>query len=93
MIRSLALPHDDDPPAKSSQRPLIAGVARDVLPELLRPEAHVTFGLIREAAVGVTVPETAVNEHGRAMPREHYVRPAGKFDWIESESKSKAMEN
>ena len=80
MVCSLAFPYNEHPPAKSSQRSLIAGVARDVLAKLLGPEADVTFGVVSEAAVGVTVPETAVNEHDRAMPREHYVWPAGKPD-------------
>ena len=38
-IASLAFPDKDDTPAKSPQIPGIAGIARDVLPKLLGPEA------------------------------------------------------
>ena len=40
----------------------------------------------------MTVPETAVKEDNRVMSRHDYVRIAGKFSPVESESKSKFMQ-
>lgn len=72
----LALPDDDDAPAQSSERGLIASIPLDVAIEFLSPIVAARLRHGGAPATGVPMPEAPVDENSGAPRREAEVRPA-----------------
>ena len=83
-----ALPDDRHAPAERTKRLQLSPVAIDIAPELPLPEFFISPGDGRVAAPFMPMPEAAVDEHNRAVLREHKVRGAGQLSDMKSIAKS-----
>ena len=75
---SLALPNCFHPPALCLERDPHHEVALSVAPKLLDPELLPRTWDLGDPATLMVVPEAAMHEDDRTIPRENDVRPTGK---------------
>ena len=61
--------------------------------EFLRPELEVALGRVRLLAVGVTVPETPVNNNDGSISCENDIRTAREPDSVQPESAAHPVKN
>jgi hypothetical protein len=87
-----AFPHNDDVPAQLTEFSPNLKVTFHVPGEFRGPIFRSSFRRIRESAVPVSVPETAVNEYDGSVFWQDYVGLARKVGAVQSKPKSHLME-
>jgi hypothetical protein len=89
----LTFPDGDNAPAESLECGRRPAVARNVVAELRFPELEVALGCVRELALRVSVPETAVDNNYRSMPWKNDIRAAGELGHMQPESAAHPVKN
>lgn len=92
LTTQLTFPDRDSVPALTVQQSDVTGVAGTVTGYFGGPEVRVCFRQPKVRAVGMPVPEAAIDEDGSAVARQHQVRTAGEFLVVEAEAEAIAPE-
>src|SRR5262249_9404570 len=86
LVGAHVLPEVHRCPSHGDQLLVLPDVPHSVLGALFYPPLPVVLG--KDAVLGATVPETAVNEHGDACFRQHNVRRAGEVAPVHPEAET-----
>ena len=92
-LSQCTFPDDRDPPARFEQIESVPTIPLDVGIELGLPELRARGRSVGVGAVGVPVPETAVNKAHRSEPPEYEIRCARKLSIVQSVSETEGVES